>query len=105
MTLPDKALGANQSNLKEVTLGGFTWVDIVQPTKEIAKYLTDHYQFNPLDIEDALSPRQVSKIEEYPDYLFIVFHLSVYDKEKMTSSRKQWSAFCRPKLPGYAAST
>lgn len=95
MTTADKAaLDKTPMSLKTVTQGDFTWIDITQPTREATtKYLTEHYNFNPLDIEDALSQRQVPKIEEYPDYLFIVFHLSVYDKANQISSRKQWSAF------------
>jgi magnesium transporter len=96
VTLSDRSSESNQSYLKEVTWGDFTWVDIVQPTKEITKYLIERYNFNPLDIEDALSPRQVSKIEEYPEYLFIIFHLSVFNKLTRISSRKQWSAFVGP---------
>ena len=82
-----------QLNLRTVTWGNQTWVDIVQPTKEATKYLAEKYHFNTLDLEDALSPRQVPKIEEYPDYLFAVFHFSVYDKVRRVSQRKQWSAF------------
>jgi magnesium transporter len=86
----------NQSSVQTITFGDFTWADIVQPPKEAARYLAEHYNFNPLDIEDALSPRQVSKIEEYPEYLFVIFHLSVFEKVKRVSSRKQWSAFIGP---------
>ncbi len=87
-----------QYNLKTITWGGLTWVDIVQPTKESIKYLADQYKLNPLDLEDVLSIRQVPKVEEYPDYLFAVFHFSVYDKAKRVSSRRQWSAFVRDNL-------
>jgi magnesium transporter len=80
-------------NLKKITSNGLTWVDIVQPTDEVKKYLTDNYHFNPLDIEDCLSTRQLSKVEEYPDYLFVIFHLPVYEKARRISIRKQWSAF------------
>ena len=80
-------------NLKTVTLGDFAWVDIVDPTKEITKYLIDRYKFHPLDLEDALSSGQVTKIEGYPEYLFIIFHFSVFNKLTRISSRKQWSAF------------
>ena len=83
-------------NLKTITFGDLTWVDITNPTKEATKYLTEHYNFNPLDLEDALSPRQVTKIEEYPEYLFVIFHLSVFDKVRRVSSRRQWSAFVGP---------
>lgn len=96
MAKSNKVTKENQVNIKTITSGDFTWVDIIQPTKEAAKYLVEHYGFNHLDIEDALSPRQVSKIEEYPEYLFVIFHLSVFEKARRVSSRKQWSAFVGP---------
>jgi magnesium transporter len=96
MAKSNKITKENQVNIKTITSGDFTWVDIIQPTKEAAKYLAEHYGFNLLDIEDALSPRQVSKIEEYPEYLFVIFHLSVFEKARRVSSRKQWSAFVGP---------
>jgi magnesium transporter len=93
MAVSEKAIEKKTLNLRTVTYGDFTWVDIVQPTKEVIKYLEEHYKFHPLDLEDALSARQVTKIEEYPDYLFGIFHLSVFDKTTRVSARKQWSAF------------
>lgn len=96
MAKSNKVIKENQVNIKTITFGDFTWVDIIQPTKEAAKYLAEHYNFNHLDIEDALSPRQVSKIEEYPEYLFVIFHLSVFEKVRRVSARKQWSAFVGP---------
>jgi magnesium transporter len=80
-------------NLKTVTYGDLTWVDIAQPTKETIEYLAEHYNFHPMDLEDSLSIRQLSKIEEYPKYLFIIFHFQVYEKMTRVSTRKQWSAF------------
>ena len=69
-----------QLNIKTITWGDLTWVDIEQPTEEITKFLTEKYNFHPMDIEDALSLRQLSKVEEYPTYLFVIFHLLKYDK-------------------------
>jgi magnesium transporter len=85
-------------NMKTITWGDQTWIDIVQPTKEATRFLAERYHFNNLDLEDALSTRQVPKVEEYPDYLFVVFHLAVYDKQRRVSSRKQWSAFVSENL-------
>jgi magnesium transporter len=82
-----------QLNIKTITWGDLTWVDIEQPTEEITKFLTEKYNFHPMDIEDALSLRQLSKVEEYPTYLFVIFHLLKYDKTTKVSIRKQWSAF------------
>jgi len=94
----NKHLENKQLNLKTVTWGDLTWVDIVEPTKDVTEYLADHYNFNPLDLEDCISSRQLSKVEEYPEYLFVIFHLPVYDKATRKSSRKQWSAFMGDKL-------
>jgi len=80
-------------NLKTITCGDLTWVDIVQPTKETAKYLAEHYNFHPMDLEDSVSIRQLSKVEEYPQYLFIIFHFQVYEKMTQIATRKQWSVF------------
>ena len=87
--IPEK----KQLNIKTITWGDLTWVDIEQPTEEITKFLTEKYNFHPMDIEDALSLRQLSKVEEYPTYLFVIFHLLKYDKATKVSVRKQWSAF------------
>jgi magnesium transporter len=94
----DQSSDKKQLSMKSVSLGDFTWTDIVQPTKESLKFLSDKYAVNMLDMEDALSPRQVPKIEDYPHYLFCVFHFSVFDRIKRTSSRQQWSAFIGEKF-------
>jgi magnesium transporter len=82
-----------QLNIKTITFGDLTWVDITDPTEDITKYLTEKYNFHPMDIEDALSLRQLSKVEEYPTYIFAIFHLLKYNKATKVSIRKQWSAF------------
>ena len=64
-TTPEK----KQFNLKTVTYGDLTWIDISDPTEDATRYLAEHYHFNPLDLDDCLSPRQISKMESYPDYL------------------------------------
>ena len=87
-----------QLNLKTLAFGDMTWVDVSQPTKEVTKYLIDQYGFHPLDLEDALSPRQLPKIEDYPQYIFVIFHLSSFDRTTRVSTRKQWTAFVGDKF-------
>jgi magnesium transporter len=93
MTISERASGKPPINLKSVSYGDFTWVDIDQPTEEVMNHLAETYHFNQLDLEDVMSPAQMPKIEEYDDYLFIVFSISVYNRKTRISSRKQWSAF------------
>jgi magnesium transporter len=98
MVTSQKNLQEKQLNLKTITWGDLTWVDILQPTEETKKYLAEHYNFHPLDLDDCLSRRQLSKVEEYPQYLFVIFHLPVYDKVTRVSTRRQWSAFVGDKF-------
>lgn len=53
----------------------FTWVDIQHITESEAAYLKKNYHFHDLDLDDCLSKIQRPKIDEYPDYLFIVLHV------------------------------
>jgi magnesium transporter len=85
-------------SLRSITFGDLTWVDIVDPSEESQKYLAEHYSFHPLDLDDALSRRQLSKVEEYTAYLFAIFHVPVYDRATQISTRKQWSAFIGDKF-------
>jgi magnesium transporter len=98
MVTSQENLEKKQLDLKTITWGDLTWVDIVQPTREATKYLAEHYDFHPLDLDDCLSRRQLSKVEEYPQYLFVIFHFPVYDREKRVSERRQWSAFVGDKF-------
>jgi len=98
MVLSNKYSEGKQLNLKTIIWSDLTWVDIVQPTKDATEYLAEHYNFHPMDLEDSLSIRQLSKIEEYPQYLFIIFHFQVYEKMTRVSTRKQWSAFVGDKF-------
>ena len=93
MTSPQKDVELKPINLKTITWGDLTWVDFVQPNAEVKKYLAEHFDFNPMDIEDVFSHRQLSKVDVYDNYLFIVFHLPVYNKLTRISSVEQWSAF------------
>lgn len=93
MATPMAQAAEQQLNLRTLTWGGLTWIDIVEPTKEATQYLAERFNFHPLDLEDCISRRQISKIDIYADYLFVIFHLPVYDKKTRKSTRKQWSAF------------
>jgi magnesium transporter len=44
-------------------------------------WLVEHFDFHPLDLEDVMSRNQRPKIDAYPDYLFIVLHFPVFDKQ------------------------
>jgi len=80
-------------HIESITWGDLTWVNIVPPTEREIEYLAKNYPFHPLDLDDTLSRQQIPKVDNYPEYLFAIFHLPVYDKETRVASKRQWSAF------------
>src|SRR5512134_2374395 len=60
---------------------GLRWVNIERPTPIECAWLEEQFDFHALDLEDVLSRNERPKIDEYPDYLFIVLHFPVFDKQ------------------------
>jgi magnesium transporter len=67
-------------NVETITAEGLRWVNIENPTPLECAWLEEQFGFHPLDLEDVLSRNQRPKIDEYPDYLFIVLHFPVFDR-------------------------
>jgi len=82
-----------QLNVESLTWGDLTWVNIEQPTERETEYLAQNYPFHHLDLDDCLSRIQRPKIDEYKDYLFLVFHFPVFSKEARVTTPSQVSAF------------
>ncbi len=80
-------------NLETVNWGDLTWVNIEPPTEREIEHLAQNYPFHPLDLDDCLSRIQRPKIDEYKDYLFLVFHFPVFNKETRVISASQLSVF------------
>ncbi len=54
---------------------GVLWVDLEAPTPEEAKLLgADLFAFHPLAVEDCLHASSRPKVDDYEDYLYLVFH-------------------------------
>lgn len=79
--------------LKSTVVGRCTWVNVDTLTPEALGELAGAYGFHHLDIEDCLSKTQLTKIDEYEGYLFIVLHFPRYNKEKKYSVPVQISFF------------
>ena len=66
-------------NVETIQSSGLRWVNIERPTAIERTWLEEEFDFHALDLEDVLSRNQRPKIDEYPEYLFIVLHFPVYD--------------------------
>ena len=80
-------------NIESITWGNLTWVNIEKPTERETEYLAQNYPFHPLDLDDCLSRIQRPKIDTYKDYLFLVFHFPVFNKEARVTTPSQLSVF------------
>src|SRR5919198_753222 len=67
--------------IEAISHGGLRWLHIEEPSALERAWLAEHFDFHPLDLEDVTSRNQRPKIDEYDDYLFIVLHFPVFDKQ------------------------
>jgi magnesium transporter len=64
----------------ELEAAGLTWIQLESPDQGHATALAERFGWHALDVEDVLSKRQRPKIDDYPEYLFVVLHFPFYDK-------------------------
>jgi magnesium transporter len=59
---------------------GLLWVDIQGPDEHVGKHLENwlctHFHFHHLAVEDALRESHIPKVDDWGDYLYIVFHVA-----------------------------
>jgi magnesium transporter len=70
-----------QPQIERISHGEIEWIHIEEPGPLERAWLAEHYDFHALDLEDVMSRNQRPKIDEYPEYLFIVLHFPVFDKQ------------------------
>jgi magnesium transporter len=80
-------------NLESLNWESLIWVNIEKPTEKEKKYLAQNYTFHELDLDDCLSRIQRPKIDEYKDYLFLVLHFPVFNKQSRVMESSQVSVF------------
>ena len=80
----------------EVEAAGLTWVHLDRPDEQAISALAERFGWHELDVEDVLSKRQRPKIDEYPDYLFVVLHFPFYDKNVQRLNAAELDVFLGP---------
>ena len=80
-------------NIERVDWGRLTWINVERPTARDIDYLAHSYLFHPFDLEDCISRIELPKIDEYENYLFLVLHFPVFNKEARVTTPSQVSVF------------
>ncbi len=66
-----------------------TWIDILSPTKTDIDFLKKQHNFHPIILDELLHFSSRSRVEFYRDYLFLTYHLPIYDKSLKTSRKAE----------------
>jgi magnesium transporter len=82
-----------QLNMETVAWEGLVWTNMVKPARKEMDYLAKNFPFHPLDLDDCVSRKQRPKLDEYKDYLFFIFHFSVFNPDTMVSTPDQVAVF------------
>ncbi len=82
-----------EQNIRSTTERKLTWFYIEKPTSSEVEFLAQRFHFHPLDLDDVLSRIQRPKIDEYEDYLFMVLHFPVFDKQNRITRPSETDIF------------
>jgi magnesium transporter len=94
VTNPESQKGqSEQVGVDRVTWEDLAWTNIVNPTPKEMDFLARNYPFHPLDLDDCLSRKQRPKLDEYKDYIFFIFHFSIYNRDTQVSTHDQVAVF------------
>jgi magnesium transporter len=71
---PSSRTGAEVGKVASIVNGEITWTDILDPTPAEMAMLARDYHFHPMDLDDCLSARQLTKVEDHGDHIFITLN-------------------------------
>ncbi len=92
--VPENMKGqSEQVSIERVTWEDLVWTNIIKPTRKEMDFLGRNFPFHPLDLDDCLSRKQRPKLDEYKDYIFFIFHFSIYNRETKVSTHDQVAVF------------
>ena len=75
---------------------GLRWIHIESPRSADRDWLEEHFDFHPLDYEDVYSRNQRPKLDQYDDYVFIVLHFPLFDKDSARVLTSELDLFMGP---------
>ena len=64
-----------------IEAAGIRWIHIESPRMADRDWLESNFDFHPLDYEDVYSRNNRPKLDQYDDYVFIVLHFPMFEKE------------------------
>lgn len=81
---------------KQIKTQQLRWLHLVTPKAKDLETIRNNFNFHPLDIEDCLSPAQRPKLDEYPNYLFMILTFPYYVREEREIKASEIDFFIGP---------
>ena len=78
---------------KSIKMKRLRWIYISPITRKDIVYLEKNFNFHPLDLKDCREGVQRPKLDIYKDYLFMIFHFPVFDKQTRRVGVKSLNIF------------
>ena len=79
-----------------IEASGVRWIHIESPRSADRDWLEEHFDFHPLAYEDVYSRNQRPKLDVYEDYVFIVLHFPLFDKDSSRILTAELDLFMGP---------
>lgn len=86
---PDQASFVKLTVIRNIIEGKINWYDVVNPDHRDIEFLKRKFRFHPVILDELLHPSARSRVETYDHYLFLVYHLPVYNVQARTSRRAE----------------
>ena len=84
-----------------IEASGIRWIHIESPRTSDRDWLEANFDFHPLDFEDVYSRNNRPKLDQYDDYVFIVLHFPLYEKETSPDPDRGAGPVHGPGLPDH----
>ena len=93
---PDAELPIDVAAPDIIESTGLRWIHIESPRVADRDWLEANFAFHPLDYEDVYSRNNRPKLDQYDDYVFIVLHFPLYDKDQARILTAELDLFMGP---------
>ena len=78
---PSRSSAVDVATPDIIEAAGIRWIHIESPRTADRDWLEEQFDFHPLDYEDVYSRNNRPKLDQYDDYVFIVLHFPMFEKE------------------------
>lgn len=75
--------------MMRIIKGKLTWIDVLKPTKKDIEFIRKQHKFHPIILDELLHTSARSRVEPYDNYLFLTYHLPIYDRTIKSSRRAE----------------